>query len=329
MPEELVLAVDGGQSRTLALIATPEGHILGSGLSGPANHVHEPGGMARMHRALRDAIGQAFEQAGLPPDRVRSACFGMTGGAEVVPQVVGAFLKSDHLTAYDDMVTALAGASLAQPGVVVIAGTGAIAYGRTADGRQARSGGWGYIMGDEGSAYDLGIQTLRAATQAQDGRGPATSLLAAVPAHFGLADMPAVREAVYSPAIGRPQIASLARVAAQAAAGGDAVARALFVQAGQSLAQAALAVLARLEMVEQGMPVYPTGGVFQAGPLILEPFGATLGQASPKSEIREAAFAPVIGALLMALQQAGLSIDNGVVQSIRTTLPALARSKGD
>ncbi len=327
MTAGLILAVDGGQSRTLALIAGADGRILGAGLSGPANHVYEPGGLARMSRALREAIEQAFQEAGLAPQGVRSAWFGMTGGVEVVPQLVGEFLACEPIRASDDTVTALAGASLARPGVVVIAGTGAVAYGLTADGRSARSGGWGYIMGDEGSAYDVGVQALRAATQAYDGRGAATTLLEAVPGHFGAADLHVLRRMIYDRSINRPQIASLARVVAREAAGGDGVARTLLAQAGRYLARTALAVITRLEMVESRTTVYPTGGLFQAGPLLLEPFRALLDEVSPQTEVREAAFPPIVGALLLALQQAGAVIDSAIVEAIRESLPAPARSK--
>jgi N-acetylglucosamine kinase-like BadF-type ATPase len=311
MPMDLLLAVDGGQSQTLALLATLEGRILGTGLSGPANHIHEPGGMERINRALREAIGGAFEQAGLPLERVHSACVGMTGGAEVVGEVVAAFLQCDTLTAVEDSVTALAGASLAQPGVVVIAGTGAVAFGQTVDGRQAKSGGWGHIMGDEGSAYDIGIQTLRAVTQAADGRCAATTLTVAVPAYLGAADLAEVRQQVYASIITRPQIAGLAAVVSQAANMGDDLARRLLAEAG----------------LETGMSVYTTGGVFGAGEWIGVPFRAAVNGASPRAEVRAAAFAPVIGALLLARQQAGQPITQDTIDKIQATLPAVARSK--
>jgi N-acetylglucosamine kinase-like BadF-type ATPase len=158
----LILGVDGGQTSTAALLATSEGEIVGVGAGGEANHIHEPGGMERMERSLRDAVSGAFAHAGISPLAVESACFGMTGGAEHVPPVAAKFLAARTLTAYHDVVTALAGASLAQAGVVVIAGTGAIAYGRADDGREAKADGWGYLMGDAGSAYDIGFQALPA-----------------------------------------------------------------------------------------------------------------------------------------------------------------------
>ncbi|MFC1960664.1 N-acetylglucosamine kinase [Chloroflexota bacterium] len=324
---ELLLAVDGGQSQTLALLATSDGRILGAGLSGPANHVHEPGGMARMERALRNAITEAFNEAGIAPTQVKSACFGMTGGAHVVPSVVCKFLECDILTACDDMVTALAGASLTRPGIVVIAGTGASAFGQTADGRQAKSDGWGYIMGDAGSGYDIGVQGMRAAAEALDGRGPSTSLIDTIPARFGVVDLIEVHAAVYKSEISRPQIASLAAVVCEAADNGDIIAQQLLTQASQSLAKSALAVLGKLAMTETGMPVYLTGGVFRAGHWILEPFKASLVAVSPDTEVHVPAFEPVIGALLMAMQQAECRINDVVIESIRITMPPLANSK--
>src|SRR5262249_39601899 len=147
--------------------------------------------------------------------------------------------------------------------VVVIAGTGSIAYGRTQDGRDARAGGWGYLMGDEGSAYSIGRAALQAASQALDGRGDPTLLTQAVPAHFGLQTLYEVHTAVYSLAISRPQIAGLAAVVAQTARQGDQVTTDLLAEAGQALAQSALAVVDRLNMLPAGANVYTTGGVFQ------------------------------------------------------------------
>src|SRR5947209_4072335 len=134
----VVLAVDGGQSSTLAMVATPGGRILGTGLAGPSNHVHQPGGLARLDNALRQSIGGALQSAGCAADAVSHACFGMTGAVTETLAIVPQILPAAQFQAHYDMVTALAGASLAQPGIVVIAGTGSIAYGRLSDGRDAR-----------------------------------------------------------------------------------------------------------------------------------------------------------------------------------------------
>lgn len=322
---ELILGVDGGQTSTAALLASSDGTILGVGFGGPANHIHEAGGMERMQRSLRDAVTAAFAQAGITPVAVVSACFGMTGAAEYVAQVAPQFLTAGQLSAYHDVVTALAGASIATPGVVVIAGTGAIAYGRSADGRAAQADGWGYLMGDEGSAYAIGLAALRAAAQAEDRRGPATLLRAYVPRFWHAADLRAVRALLYGGQMTRAEIAGLAWVTACAADQGDAVAQAILTAAGQSLARSALAVIAALG--EQQPLVYPTGGVFRSERWVLRAFSDSLSSAAPALEIRRPAFPQVVGALLLAQQQAGLPLDEAYLTRLRRTLPESLANK--
>lgn len=324
---ELILAVDGGASSTLALVATLDGHILGSGLAGPSNHVHEPGGMERLTSALHGSIRAALAAADVPAEAVIGACLGMTGGALEAKPIAQGLLPAAAILSYHDSVTALAGASQARPGVVVIAGTGSVAYGRLDDGCEVSVGGWGFIMGDEGSGYDVGRHALRAATQASDGRGPVTALLEAIPVHYGLADLRAVHRAIYTGAIDRPGVAGLTAVVAKAAEAGDGVARDLLAAAGRDLATAALAVIRALDRTADGLAVYPAGGVFRAGELVLASFRETLHAASPRSRVETAAFSPVIGGLLLACQAAGREIDDGLLAAIRATLPGAALAK--
>lgn len=321
----IVIAVDGGQSSTLALAAALDGTILGVGWGGESNHVDEPGGVERLTRALQESIGGALRDAGCPAEMVRAACLGMTGVSALAGEITQDLLPAAQVMVHHDAITALAGASVGQPGVIVIAGTGAVAYGERADGRAAKSGGWGYLMGDEGSGYDLGVQALRAITQASDGRGPATRLAETIPQHFGLDDLRALHRAIYSQQITRPQIAGLAAVVAQAAGHGDAVAQDLLRSAGESLAAAALAVMRQLDV--PGMAVYTTGGVFRAGEWVLGSFRAAIHAQSPSSTTADAAFSPAVGALLLALKAAGTALDSAVLDRIRASAPASALSK--
>lgn len=316
----LILGVDGGQTSTAALLATTEGEILGVGSGGAANHIHEPGGIERMARSLRDAVTGAFAQAGIAPVAVQSACFGMTGGAELVPGVAAKFLAAEQLTAVHDVVTALAGASAGAAGIVLIAGTGAIAYGRTEDGREAKADGWGYLMGDAGSAYDIGIKALQAAGQAADGRGAETLLREFVPSYWRVPNLAAVRLLLYSDQITRADIAGLAWVVSCAAEQGDAVARDILAEAGRALARSANAVVAALGM--EKAVVYPTGGVLRSGHWVLDPLAASL-----NAEIRKPAFPQVVGALLLAQRQAGRALDEAFLGRLRATMPSSLQDK--
>jgi N-acetylglucosamine kinase-like BadF-type ATPase len=129
-------------------------------------------------------------------------------------------------------------------GVAVIAGTGSLAFGRDLAGRTARAGGWGFLFGDEGSAYAIAVDGLRAAAQAADGRGPATQLLPAFERRWNLPDAPALIPAVYAIAGDRAAVAALAAVVAAAAAAGDGVAQRILDEAAGRLADMVAAVAA-------------------------------------------------------------------------------------
>jgi N-acetylglucosamine kinase-like BadF-type ATPase len=339
--DPLVLAIDGGQSSTLALVARLDGTILGAGLAGPSNHVNEPGGLERLEIALRESTARALKRANLPAQNVIHVCMGMSGGPRQAYEIMSEIMPHAKILAHKDMVTALAGASIARPGVVVIAGTGSVAYGRLETGQEMYRGGWGYIMGDEGSAYDIGRNALRAACQANDGRmvipfrvepdphpyysAGNTRLVNDIPAHFGMKTLRDVHQAIYSTRISRPQIAGLAAVVTAAAQQGDEVARSILATAGQDLAKAALAVISALSREINGMDIYTTGGVFRAGPFVLDPFREML----QRYPVHSGAFSPVVGALFLALEAAHTVLTDDVIQAIRRSLPENAVSKHD
>jgi N-acetylglucosamine kinase-like BadF-type ATPase len=266
---------------------------------------------------------------------------GMTGGPRQAYEIMSQIMPHAKILAHKDMVTALAGASIARPGVVVIAGTGSVAYGRLETGQEMFRGGWGYIMGDEGSAYDIGRNALRAACQASDGRlgtffippseslpyflPSTTQLVKDIPAHFGMKTLRDLHQAIYSSKISRPQIAGLAAVVTAAAQQGDEIARGILATAGQDLARAALAVIDGLGRMIKGIDVYTTGGVFRAGPFVLDPFREML----QRYPVHSAAFSPVVGALFLALEAAHTALTDGVIQAIRRSLPENAVSKHD
>ena len=321
---EYVVGVDGGQSSTLALVVSLEGDILGVGRAGPANHISEPGGPERRRRALSDAIVGAFQAAGLTDRRVAAACCGMTGKLDLVEEILRDVLIVDKARAVRDVATALAGGTAGQPGVVVISGTGSVALGMAADGRSVEVGGWGYLMGDEGSGYAIGIKALSAATAAHDRRAPATGLVSAIPAHFGCSDLWTVHPRIYSGELGRPEIAGIARVVGDAANAGDEVARTILGIAGQDLAAHVLAVLTGLNALDQPMAVATAGGVWQAGAPLLDPFRAAVVSRAPGVRIHPPIFPPVVGAALLALRDAGRPLDEALLSKVKSGLRKVA-----
>lgn len=316
MSTRYLLGIDGGQSSTLALLCDQTGAVLGVGHAGPSNHVHEPGGKERLENALRESVQAAFADADLPLAPLAAACCGMTGGDEYVAHLLSTIVTIKRLQVEQDLVTAHAGALAGEPGVIVIAGTGSVAFGVNATGQRARAGGWAYIMGDEGSGYDLGRQALIAAARACDGRGPTTSLLDSIVQHFGKKTLWDVRMAIYAGEIDRPAIAQLSHLVVAASAAGDQVARSILNRGGQELAEAALAVLGKLGMLEETTKVSTVGGVFQAGDAILEPFASHLLGAAPHVQIRQPIYPPVLGSVLLALRLAEIPLDASIRQQL-------------
>ena len=323
----LVVAVDGGQSSTLALVAERSGQILGVGLGGPANHIHEPGARQRLASALQEAITAALEVAKADPSDVQRACLGLSGGANIAAELAQPLLPNSMIRIEHDFVTALAGASLAQPGIIVIAGTGSVAYGQNAVGESARAGGWGYFMGDEGSAFDIGRAALQAVCRAQDGRGPYTQLGELILEQSGTSSLALIHQRIYSGEWTRPQIAALARAVTVAAQSGDTVARQLMENAGEELALAALAVAQRLDF--ENATVYGTGGVFRAGEILSRSFLEVLHSQSGASKLtfEIAQFGPIIGSLLLALQDGWGKVGPQVIDAVRQTMPPEAVNK--
>jgi N-acetylglucosamine kinase-like BadF-type ATPase len=239
------LAVDGGGSKTHAVVVDSQGAVRGRGTAGSSNL--RAIGVEQALAQLRLAIGAALPASDARCD-VDAAWFGLAGvhGAD------GAKLLAPHLRSVarevaitNDAEFALAGLD-SGPGVALIAGTGSIALGRDASGRMIQVGGWGHLLGDEGSAYDIGRRAAQAAARAADGRGPTTALLQLVLERWGLTEPRSMIDYAYLTQEKAP-LASLAPSVLALARRGDHVARAIRRQACAELAQAALGVIDALD----------------------------------------------------------------------------------
>lgn len=169
----LFLGIDGGQSSTVGLIADEGGRVLGHGRGGPCNHVAASEGRAKFKRAILECLDEACRAAGLDLSTVEfeAACLGFSGGATDKEAYSREFIRSKSFKITHDAEIALTGATAGDPGVIVIAGTGSIAFGKNANGTTKRAGGWGYAFGDEGGAFDVAKQALRAALAMEEGWG--------------------------------------------------------------------------------------------------------------------------------------------------------------
>jgi N-acetylglucosamine kinase-like BadF-type ATPase len=306
---KLFLGVDGGQSTTKAVIGEERGRILGAGLGGPCNHAGAEEGRARLERGVSAAVDAACQAAGLDAAAVafESACFGMSGGPDDKIEILSAILRTNRLIVTTDAVIALSGATAAGLGIIVIAGTGSIAYGRNAGGRAARAGGWGYVFGDEGGAFDMVRRALRAALRMEEGWGPPTALRDALLEASGARDANQALHHFYSGQWPRARIASLAPLVDAAAQARDGVALEIVRQSAQELALLASAVRGQLWKPGDQVEVAYVGGAFRS-PLLLERF-RLLVELEDGNRCGAPRRDPAEGALLEAYRAAGLTHD--------------------
>ncbi|HUI25911.1 MAG TPA: BadF/BadG/BcrA/BcrD ATPase family protein [Candidatus Kryptonia bacterium] len=323
----MILAIDAGGSSTRALLIRRDGRVLGRGRGGPGNHALC--GWDVTERSIRDAVKQACEPAAV--DAVRCAVVGSAGvgsggeSGEMVVALLSELFPRARVSVTGDMVAAFWGALTSEHGVVVAAGTGSVCYGRNRAGESRQVGGWGHVMGDEGSAYDLAVRALRAGARATDGRGPRTALSERIAEALGVGDFVAVAFRVYGEPMAREAIARLATIVAEAAAAGDAVARALLDDAGRELGVAAVGALRALDLSEIATTVAYTGAVFDAGTMVVDAFKETIIAAAPRASVCPAEFPPVIGAFKLALRDLNTPFSAEVAAALRATMESVRR----
>lgn len=238
------IGVDGGGSKTVALVADGAGRIKGRGEGGTSNH--HVAGWRGGFAAVTEAIAKARHAAGCADVVAAAVCMGMAGADTAEDHDRTArWLSRQRLgrksLVVNDGALLLAATGHAE-GVAVVSGTGSIAWGQDAAGNRARSGGWGHLIGDEGSGYALSIAALRHTVTAADGRAPWDGLCKAVLRFFDLKTAQGLLPFVYGPHIAKSDIAKLAPVVFRAAARGDAAANAMVDGAATSLATLAACV---------------------------------------------------------------------------------------
>ncbi|MDR3636587.1 MAG: BadF/BadG/BcrA/BcrD ATPase family protein [Isosphaeraceae bacterium] len=266
-----LLGIDGGGTSTVAWLAEADGNVLGRGLAGPSNPkaIGVPAALA----ALEYAIDRAFHAAGESVREVDVACLGLAGFARPDDQRLlrdwaGGRPLSRRLLLVTDGDLALAAGTPEGWGVGVIAGTGSIAVGRDRDGRTARAGGWGPLIGDEGSAYAVVLAAFRRVVRRADGRDvralepdPLTSHLLAA---LGVAEIQGLIPALHAPVMDRARIAGLAPAVLAASEQDPTVVDDLLAPAGRELAQAVAAVARALGWTSGDLPLACAGGFLLA-----------------------------------------------------------------
>lgn len=307
MSKRYFLGVDGGGSKTSAIVVDEQLQSLGGSVSGPSNHLRV--GIDEAARNVENAIRSAIASSPIGLDEVEYTYCGIAGSdhpthrQRVIESLRYLFPRS-NFTVDSDARIALTGAIGFGPGIVVIAGTGSVAFGRNEALEEARTGGWGPTLGDEGSGYSIARRGLSSVVRAHDGRGPATRITELLCAHYGMCDPVDLPYFVYAPSTHADDIALYCRLVFEAAQQGDAVAKEIVGSEGRELGIMAAAVARKLGVADSPVPVAWVGGAFQGGALLLDPMTEVLRVEVPHTSIKPALETPVIGAARMAMRGA-------------------------
>lgn len=250
-PAGFLLGVDGGGTKTIALVATLDGAIISEGEAGASNY--QQVGAQQAFVTLESAITLALQNANVASRNPYAVCLGLAGVArqedrDLVRHWADLLFPGAPLLLTNDGALVLAAGAPDGWGVAVICGTGSIVIGADREGHNARAGGWGPLLGDEGSGHAVGRAALTAVMRAHDGRGPQTVLLDGVLRHLALPEPPALVRRVYQEGFSTADIARLAPLVNEAAEAGDAVASAIIAAAGAELAFGVSAVAQRLSL---------------------------------------------------------------------------------
>jgi N-acetylglucosamine kinase-like BadF-type ATPase len=304
-----VLGIDAGGTKTVCLLADEHGTII-SEARGPGANLHAAGELAVekvLHEVMEAAIGdRSINNRPIVPDAI---CLGIAGvdradEAQLVRAIMRRIGYKSRILVVNDALIALVAGARDDSGVVIIAGTGSIVYGRNFAGEAARAGGWGHMIGDEGSGYWIGREALAAVMRGADGRGPDTALAGEILGHFGVADVSRLPRIVYDREMPRVSVAALGPIVQAVASDGDAVAMRILERAAEELVLGARSVTTRLEMRGDAFTFFLAGGAFRVVPWLAGELPRRLVEVAPRSQVQILQDEPAVGAVWLALAEA-------------------------
>jgi N-acetylglucosamine kinase-like BadF-type ATPase len=322
MVERYVVGVDGGSTKTIALVADSRGRILGFGRAG--NCCWYAIGKEQAEKVIALAVQMALGKAHVSPAQVEFAAYCITGAdwpedAPMLTELLRPARLSRKLMVRNDAFAALRAGTAEPYGVVVCDGTGTNTAVRAPDGREWAYGFWV----DDGGAGNLSRAALRAVLRAEDGRGQPTLLTASVLAYLGYPTTEALLRAMVAHSVPQARMTTVCPLVFEAAERGDRVACDLIVRHGHEMGLYATAGIRRFAMQDLAFDVVLSGSVFKGrGPLLVDTIRTDVLAVAPLARIVKPCCEPVIGAVILALEAAGVTVDQDVLACLYQSQPA-------
>ena len=300
--QEFFLGIDGGGTKTTGLLADQAGQIIAKTESGASNY--HAVGEQQTKQVLSDVVSQLITDADAALDSC-TCCLGLAGVASSVDRkVVGRIcdeigLPENRILTHDARI-ALVGGAEELSGVIIIAGTGSIVYGMDSEGRDAQTGGWGHLLGDEGSGYDIARRAFQAIARAADGRGDCTQLTSLMLDALGFSHSRALIPWIHS--VSKDKVAQLASAVFDAANANDPVAQGILDEAADELALAARVVIDKLGF-SQPFNLVLSGGIFSHQPTFVASLRSRLQGLAPDARVCLPKHEPAYGAVLLGMSK--------------------------
>ncbi len=314
-----VIGLDGGGTKTLGVLVSGSGTIIARE-TGESSNIQAIGA-EKLAQVLADLVGQLTAAAGLRVEEIDHLYAGLAGAGrpadrEVISKIVSDNRLAKNHTIDTDAAAALAGAFAGGPGIIVISGTGAICFGKDEAGTLYRCGGWGYLLGDEGSGYYIGQQALIAALKDLDGRGPKTILREVYENRYGLTSIDMIISQIYSGKIDRAEIASNAPFVFEASEKGDVAARRIIENAGREIGIQIAATARRMGCAQGAVEVALIGSVFKQREILIPYMKEEALRIVATANFIDPRFEPAIGSAILGLMKENIAIDEVLLSKL-------------
>lgn len=310
MSKRYVLGIDGGGTSTRGVLVDERGNVHAEATGGPSNvQVVGPGGLRARIRGLVERLWTSEER---PYRQADALCVGLAGAGRLedqaeVRKAMGVLDLAGQVVVVTDGEAALEGAHGGWPGLIVISGTGSLAWGKNAQGDVARAGGWGYRIGDMGSGYEVGRQAIVACLRAMDGMEEDTTLRGRICTRLKLPSIDQIIRWIHREEVGPKEVADLAPLVFQAAREGDRAAQRIVEQAGRDLGLLVRTVAQRLHM-DGTIPLSLIGGIFEEKEQLLPWLCGIAEEGGHRLKVVVPRFPPAVGSAIIALRSLGMEI---------------------
>lgn len=298
------IGIDGGGTKTALKLSDEKGDIVLSMEGGPCN-INSMGKEA-VAKMLKELLNDTLEEAKLSMEDIKVLCIGTAGvdrpsDKAIMEDIIRAAGFTGKTIITNDAVTALYGGVGGAEGVILISGTGSICYGRNSEGETKRAGGWGHLIGDEGSGYYIGINAINRIARAHDGVEERTVMSDLILEHLKLENASGLIEYVYRSGAGKSEIASLARLVDEAYAQGDSIAEEILFKAAFELFLISKAVIDSLKLNSKKATLAVNGSVIEKNQCISSEFKRLMKRNYPLVEVVNMKNDAAYGAVLMAI----------------------------